>query len=75
MSTLRLGQKVKLLTTDEVGVVVWIWKNQYGDTDTFVAFFGEKFPEGEPEKGPYMNGAKLRGSIVTFRDLGKTTQS
>jgi len=29
----------------------------------------------EDKLTPDLNGAKLRGSIVTFRDLGKTTQS
>jgi len=32
-------------------------------------------PHGGSRKGSGLNGAKLRGSIVTFRDLGKTTQS
>jgi len=42
---LHIGQKVRLISTGEVGVVVWLWQDEYGDTDTYVAFWGEKFPE------------------------------
>lgn len=51
---LRIGQKVKLDSTKEVGVVVWLWKDEHGDTDAYVAFFGEQFPEGIPETKPYI---------------------
>ncbi len=51
---LQVGQKVKLKSTHEVGVIIWIWENKQGDDDTYVAFFGEKFPEKEPEKKPYV---------------------
>jgi hypothetical protein len=50
--SLRLGQKVKLKFTGEVGVVVWTWKDEHGDDDTYVAFFGESFPTGEPTAVP-----------------------
>lgn len=50
----QMGQKVKLKSTQEVGIILCIWENEQGDADTYVAFFGEKFPEGEPEKKPYV---------------------
>jgi hypothetical protein len=48
------GQKVKLLSTGEVGVVVWSWKNMDGVVDAYVAFFCETFPGGEPIEKPYI---------------------
>ena len=52
--SLCIGQKVKLIATGEVGVVVWCWSNEHGDTDTYVAFFGNEFPEGAPHEAPYV---------------------
>ena len=52
--TFQVGQKVQLKSTGEKGVVVWIWQNESGDAETYVAFFGEKFPEGQPEQQPYI---------------------
>lgn len=51
---LRIGQKVRLSSTGEVGIVVWLWKNEYGDTDVYVAFFGMEFPVIEPKEKPYI---------------------
>ena len=50
----RLGQKVRLRSTGEVGVVVWLWTDEHGDTDTYVSFFGKVFPSGAPEGKPYV---------------------
>jgi hypothetical protein len=50
--SLKIGQKVRLISTREVGVVVWVWKNEHGDADTYVAFFGESFPVGQPSEPP-----------------------
>ena len=52
--SLRIGQKVSHRSGGEVGVVVWTWKNDHGDVDTYVAFFGESFPVGEPTEKPYV---------------------
>ena len=56
---LKVGDRVKLLRTGltevEVGVVVAVWYDDVLATyDTYVAFFGSKFPEGEPEEKPYI---------------------
>lgn len=51
---LRLGQKVKLAATGEVGVIIWLWTDESGDTDAYVAFFGEAFPNGSPKQQPYV---------------------
>ena len=41
------GQKVRLRSTGEVGIVVWTWQNEQDDTDVYVAFFGNEFPESK----------------------------
>jgi len=51
---LQIGQKVKLKSTKEVGIVTWLWKDEHGDTDAYVAFFGKKFPRGVPKEKPYV---------------------
>lgn len=51
---LRNGQKVRLTSTGEVGVVVWTWRDEHGDADAYVAFFGEAFPDGAPAEPPYV---------------------
>jgi hypothetical protein len=53
---LRVGQRVRYRGTgeDEVGIVVCTWKNEHGDEDAYVAFFGAAFPSGEPERAPYV---------------------
>jgi hypothetical protein len=45
---LRNGQKVRLTSTSEVGVVVGTWRDEHGGADAYVAFFGEAFPDGAP---------------------------
>ena len=50
----RNAQKVRLTSTGEVGVVVWTWRDQHGDADAYVAFFGEAFPNGAPAERPYI---------------------
>ena len=44
---LQPGQKVRLRSTGEVGIVVWLWQNESQDTDVYVAVLGDKFPETE----------------------------
>jgi hypothetical protein len=53
---IKIGQRVKYrgAGSDEVGVVVWAWPDEYGDVDTYVAFFGASFPEGKPTSTPYV---------------------
>lgn len=53
---LKIGQRVKYRGTgnDEVGIVVWVWSDKLGDMDTYVAFFGDSYPEGEPSRSPYV---------------------
>jgi hypothetical protein len=51
---LHPGQRVKHRGTGEVGIVVHAWADAAGDTDAYVAFFGEEFPEGAPEAKPYV---------------------
>ena len=50
----QLGQKVRLRHTGEVGVVVWLWTDEHGDTDAYVSFFGDSFPSGVPVKVSYV---------------------
>jgi hypothetical protein len=52
--SLHIGQKVRLTSTGEVSVIVWLWKNEQGDTDRHVAFFGKEFPNGSPKDKPYI---------------------
>lgn len=52
--SLIIGQKVRLISTGEVGVVIYTWKDEHGDVDTYVAFFGEAFPDGKPTSRPYI---------------------
>ncbi len=53
---LKVGQRVKYLGTGstEVGVVVWVWDDEFGDQDAYVAFFGTSFPADKPENPPYI---------------------
>ena len=67
-----IGDRVKLVHADfenpqtaddiEVGVVVWVWWDEIGFFDYYVAFFGSEFPDGKPEK-PYI----LRYGEATLR--------
>ena len=50
----HLGQKVRHRGTGEVGVIVALWTDVNGDTDTYVAFFGTEFPIGQPNQIPYV---------------------
>jgi hypothetical protein len=47
-------QDMWLKSTGEVGVVVCLWANEYGDIDTYVAFVGMEFSIAEPETRPYI---------------------
>lgn len=48
---LRPGDKVRLPSTGEVGIVVWCWLEDK-DQDVYVAFFGLEFPQGKPQEKP-----------------------
>lgn len=50
---LNVGQKVRISTTGEVGVVAWVWTDKFGDVDVLVTCFGKEFPTGEPVH-PYL---------------------
>jgi hypothetical protein len=52
--SLHIGQKVRHISTNEVGVVVWLWADRYGDVDAYVAFFGTEFPSDPPKEKPYV---------------------
>jgi hypothetical protein len=49
-----IGEKVKLKSTGEVGVIVWFWEDGYGAIDAYIAFFGDKFPHTKPKEKPYI---------------------
>jgi hypothetical protein len=49
-----VGDRVLLKSTGEVGIVVWTWDDEVLGADTYVAFFGNEFPVGAPEKKPYV---------------------
>ena len=38
----------------ECGIIVHVWDDKYGQQDCYVAFFGKKFPDGEPKEKPYI---------------------
>jgi len=38
----------------ECGIIICTWTDQHGDQHCYIAFFGDKFPEGEPEEKPYV---------------------
>jgi len=48
------GTKVKLMGSDEVGVVVCGWEDPHGGYDYYIAFFGDSFPKGSPDTKPYV---------------------
>jgi hypothetical protein len=52
--SVKIGQRVRLKSTGEVGVVVWVWEDAELGTDTYVAFFGDDWPEGKPAEKPYI---------------------
>jgi len=52
--SIQIGQTVRHKDTGEIGIVVWVWNDEYGDTDTYVAFYGDEMPVGKPEVQPYV---------------------
>ena len=39
----------------ECGVVVHIWSDpETGDDDAYIAFFGDRFPDGKPASKPFI---------------------
>jgi hypothetical protein len=51
---MRSGDKVRLRSTGEVGVIVWGWNDEVMGRDFYVAFFGNQFPDGKPTEKPYV---------------------
>ncbi len=52
---LTLGQRVRLSTTGELGVVVWLWHNeQINAQEAYVAFVGSHWPTAAPSDIPYV---------------------
>ena len=52
---LAIGQRVRHPDTGELGVVVWAWHSSEIDAeDTYVAFFGTKWPTGGQVTRPYI---------------------
>lgn len=63
----RVGEKVRLLATGEVGIVVHAWWNPEIDgNDYYIAFFGQSFPSAEQDRRPYM----LRYSETSLETVG-----
>ena len=49
------GQKVKLISTGEVGVIICSWLNDDLDcSEYYIAFIGTKFTSNMPENPPYV---------------------
>ncbi|MEM9344989.1 MAG: hypothetical protein AAGB26_00085 [Planctomycetota bacterium] len=52
---METGTKVRLSSTGEVGIILHSWNDsETGDEDNHIAFFGEDFPIGQPERSPYV---------------------
>ncbi len=51
---LPIGQKVRLKSTNEVGIVVWSWKCKVMGIDNYIAFFGDQFPTNTKIEKPYI---------------------
>jgi hypothetical protein len=52
---MKPGQRVRLKSTGEVGIVVHTWLDKFlCATDCYVAFFGHAIPEGKPVAKPYI---------------------
>jgi len=49
-----VGDRVRLKSTGEVGVVVWVWHDEVVGYDRHVAFFGNEFPPAMPVAPPYV---------------------
>jgi len=49
---LEVGQKVRIPSTGEVGVIIHTWLDECGDQDAYIAFFGLEFPSGKTDM-PY----------------------
>jgi len=50
-----VGRKVRLDDSGEVGIIIHTWWDEVGDTlDCYIAFFGDHFPEGKPQRIPYV---------------------
>lgn len=52
--TFKVGQRVRLKHTGEVGVIVCLWIDEHGDQDSYIAFLGTSFPMGMPTQKPYV---------------------
>jgi len=69
LSDFKPGTKVRLVSTGEVGVVIWAWEDDVVGRDLYVAFFGRRFPNGVPEAPPYVL-RYLPSSLELFDQAG-----
>jgi hypothetical protein len=51
---IAIGDRVRLVSTGEVGIVVWSWTSDVVGPECYVAFFGAEFPSCEPTDRPYL---------------------
>ena len=52
---MKVGTRVKVISTGEVGIVVYSWEYKIlQTTDNYIACFGYFFPENEPTEKPYI---------------------
>ena len=56
MDELKSGDKVVYCGSgeSEYGIVIYTWRNNHGDQDCHVAFYGRAFPDGDPGMVPYV---------------------
>ena len=66
VNALQLGQKVRIRSTGELGVVAWLWQDGE-DCDTYVAVFGKQFPVNRPESKP----AILRYAAISLEPINE----
>ena len=62
---IEVGNRVRLESTGECGIVLHTWRNDVGDVDCYVAFFGDEFPRRDEQLAriPYV----LRYGAVSLR--------
>lgn len=61
-SQVRVGSRIRRTFENndggcqtECGVVVHVWTDpETGEEDAYIAFFGDQFPEGQPNSKPYI---------------------
>jgi hypothetical protein len=66
-----IGDRVRLKSTGEVGVVVWVWHDEVVGYDHHVAFFGNEFPPAMPAAPPYV----LRYAAASLEPIDTATDT